>query len=456
MTTQTIRKTDHLPVVALVGRVNVGKSTVFNCLIEEHKAIVSREPGTTRTKNIGLVRWRGLLFRLIDTGGIATDPTMLLAPDIQKQTEQAIERAHLVVFVTDARAGILPEDRHIATWLKKKKKTNVRLIANKADTNRIEQEMDIREWSRLGFGMPFLISATNGRRTGDFLDYIFEELKKRHKNPGELEEEERPIRVNLLGKPNVGKSSLFNALIGREEVIVSPTPHTTREPHDTLMEYAEHPILFVDTAGIRRKANVAGQIEGQGIQKSIRSVEESDIVLLVLDASEDISHQDKQLAGLLERRGKSVIIILNKWDRAEDKSELYQKKVKAMIISLFPHIDFAPILFVSAKTGAHVRDIFPLVVRIALARKLTIPAPALASFSRGAVKRHKPSRGKGTRYPEILGMRQIGASPPVIDILIKEKTSVHPSYLRYLEHRLREQFDIIGTPVIIHVRKRKK
>ena len=257
---------------------------------------------------------------------------------------------------------------------------------------------------------------------------------------------------------------MFNKLIGEEKVIVSPIAHTTREPHDTEVIYPhkvgkkmlKQHITFVDTAGIRRKAKVQGLLERAGIHKSIESIEDSNMVLFVLDGSETISSQDKQLGGLVEKRAKSVIILVNKWDLTDDNSEQKQKKVREMVYAHFPHIDFAPILFVSGKTGLHIHKIFPMIMAAWQARHTEIPEEALEAFLKGALKKHLPSRGKGTRHPKVLGLRQIATGPPVFEMYIKYRTSLHRSYVHFIEHRLREQFDFQGNPILIKLRKTKR
>ena len=444
------------PIVALVGRVNVGKSTLFNRLLEKQKAIVSSVPGTTRTMNEGEVLWRGTTFRLIDTGGLSLDKTMPFEEEILKQNEKAVAQADLILFVTDGKTGILPDERELAKTLRRKTQKTILVIGNKMDNTQLERTLDLRAWFSLGLGEPILISALNSRKVGNLLDRIHEELQKKNRPPTSPEPIESFIHVSLIGKPNVGKSSLFNKLIGQDKVIVSPIPHTTREPYDTTVLYNAQVITFIDTAGIRRKAQVKPGLEKLGIQKSIKTITESDIILFVLDSTEPISSQDKQLGSLLERQGKSVIIVLNKWDLSEDNSEAARQALTRIVRDQFPHLHFAPIIVVSGLTGYRVQTIFPLIMRVNTGRRTTVPGSALEHFLKLAVKRHPPTRGKGTRFPKILGITQIGTAPPVIELLIKFRTSLHVSYTHFLEHALREQFDFTGTPVIIRLKKQRK
>lgn len=445
---------NELPVVALVGRVNVGKSTLFNKILEENKAIVSDTPGTTRTRNIGIANWRGKNFTLVDTGGLTFADNIELEDEIIKQTEIAIAEADLIVFVTDVQSGILPQERELSRRLISQK-NKIIFVANKADSEYMRADVHNAEWLKLGFGQPFAVSAANGSNIGNLLDEIFKRLGKASKRPKKLKKM-TPIKVALIGKPNVGKSSLFNDLIGKEEVIVSSIAHTTREPHDTLVEVDGKPINFVDTAGIRRKARVSGELEQAGIGKSLGMIKKADIVLLVLDASEPITSQDQQLAGLLRENTRSTIIVINKWDLAEENTDEFRNTIKERIYADFPHLDFAPIVFTSAKTKYKVHQIFPLIFRAWEERHTIVPEDELQDFIKNTTKEHRPSRGKGTRHPQIMGFRQLHNNPPLFEMLIKFKTSVHFSYVRYIENRLRERFGFFASPIVIKLTKLKR
>ncbi len=445
---------NELPVVALVGRVNVGKSTLFNKILEENKAIVSDTPGTTRTRNIGIANWRGKNFTLVDTGGLTFADNIELEDEIIKQTEIAIAEADLIVFVTDVQSGILPQERELSRRLISQK-NKIIFVANKADSEYMRADVHNAEWLKLGFGQPFAVSAANGSNIGNLLDEIFKRLGKASKRPKKLKKM-TPIKVALIGKPNVGKSSLFNDLIGKEEVIVSSIAHTTREPHDTLVEVDGKPINFVDTAGIRRKARVSGELEQAGIGKSLGMIKKADIVLLVLDASEPITSQDQQLAGLLRENTRSTIIVINKWDLAEENTDEFRNTIKERIYADFPHLDFAPIVFTSAKTKYKVHQIFPLIFRAWEERHTIVPEDELRDFIKNTTKEHRPSRGKGTRHPQIMGFRQLHNNPPLFEMLIKFKTSVHFSYVRYIENRLRERFGFFASPIVIKLTKLKR
>lgn len=444
-----------LPTVALVGRVNVGKSTLFNRIVGGRDAIVSAIPGTTRTRNIGLATWRGKNFRLIDTGGLTFHEDVPLEKEIISQTEIALKEADLIVFLTDIKDGILPQEKNLTKTVLRKQKKPVILAANKADKPQEMLSGYDREWLSLGLGEPLMISAQTGSGVGDLLDEIFKYLNKLKTRP-KVMEKFNPIRVAIMGRPNVGKSSLFNKLIGEDRVIVSDLPHTTREPHDTLVQVGKEHYLFIDTAGIRRKAKVSGQLEQIGIGKSLEVMERADIVLLVLDTSEPISDQDQQLAGFLERHAKSVLIIVNKWDLAEANDETMRKEAAARVYAHLPQISYAPIVFVSAKTGFRTHQIFPEIAKAQVGRQTMIDRKELDSFLRMTTKRKLPTRGLGVNHPRITGIHQIGTEPPVMEVFIKNKTSLHSSYLQYMKKRLREQYNFYAAPIIIRMTKLKK
>lgn len=456
----------RLPTVVLVGRVNVGKSSLFNRLVEEKRAIVSPIPGTTRTRNEGTVLWRGREFRIVDTGGLTFDERIPLESEIIRQTELAFKDADLIILVVEADVPLLSQERIFVSRIRE---THVPalLLVNKTDNTRVMASAQAEPWARLGLGDPLYISAKNGRGVGDMLDRVARTLGRGIRRPKQAETRNPDeIRVAIIGKPNVGKSSLFNAVIGEERVIVSPIAHTTREPHDTRVLYADkdtpseapHAIVFVDTAGIRRKARVEGDIERQGIGKSIAAAKEADIVLLVLDAADPVSVQDRQLGALLSNQKKSVIIIINKWDlaRAEEDAAMARKEMQNIVRSFFPHVAFAPILFVSAKTGWNIPEIFPAILHAWRARHTELPEAAIETIRRFAVSRHLPTKGKGTRHPRVMTMRQLGVHPPVFEVIVSYGTSLHHSYLDYLERIMREQCDFYATPLTLLITKLKR
>lgn len=444
-----------LPTVALIGRVNVGKSSLFNKIIEHNQALVSTIPGTTRTRNIGLANWRGKNFRLVDTGGLTFSEEVVLEEDIIKQTEIAIKEADVIVFVVDVQTGLFPQERELAKYLRQRLQGKpVLLVANKADTLAWHAEAYGQEWLSLALGEPIPVSATNGTNVGDFLDHLYKLLGKQKRRPKKAEEAPM-IKVALMGKPNVGKSTLFNKLIGEERVIVSAIPHTTREPHDTLVEVDGQRLLFIDTAGIRRKTKVTGELEKMGIGKSIATVTRADIVLLVLDAAESISDQDQQLAALLLKHTRSVIIVVNKWDTAAENTDLFRNNVKADVYASFPHLDFAPVVFVSALSEYRVHQIFPLIKQAWDARQQVIDEAVLKDFLNRVTKKHLPTRDRGVRHPRIVAMTQLGFNPPMFELVIKSNTSLHMSYVHFIENQLRSEFGFFASPIVMKLTKLK-
>lgn len=462
--TREIKK-DNLPIIVLIGRVNVGKSTLFNRLIEQNQAIVSDISGTTRTSNEGLILWRGKYMKIIDTGGLTFTDEIPLEKDILRQTERAMKEGDIIIFVADAKDGILPQEKELAKRIRRIKTKPVIFVANKADSKKLESNLNDSEWFKLGLGEAFAISAASGRGIGDLLDLLHKTASKIKKSAKTKKEDKNIFQVSLIGKPNVGKSSIFNKLIGMDKVIVSPMAHTTREPHDTLISYTytdeknkeqNQLINFVDTAGIRRKASVSGKIEKEGISKSIQSAENSDIILFVIDGNDPIASQDRQLGGLLEKRSKSVIILLNKWDLNEDTTDKHRNDIKEFIYANFPHLKFAPIVFVSGKTGENIHQIFPVLIKAWQARQTEITTAPLTRFMTDIVYKHKPSRGKGTNQPKILGLKQVHNNPPIFEMTVKHGTSIHRSYINFVENQLREKFNFFATPVVIKLSKSKK
>ncbi len=465
MASPTTPNTRRLPTAVIVGRANVGKSSLFNKLIEDKKALVSDIAGTTRTNNEGEILWRGKNIRLVDTGGPDNSENERFAKEIIKQSEIALAEADVIIFVADSRIGILPQERALIKKIREQmtaRKIPIILVANKCDKPKADADIHSNDWLSLGLGEPMPVSAANGRGVGDMLDSVYTAVSKKSNRPKIALKDgaKEPVRVSLVGKPNVGKSSLFNQLIGEDKVIVSPIAHTTREPFDTTLQYEEdgkkHLITFVDTAGIRRKSKVEGDLEQQGVAKSIDSIGKSDIVLLVIDGSEPISSQDLQLGGYLEMHSRSTIIVLNKWDLTDDTSDAHRQVVKEKLYKHFPHLKFAPIVFVSGKTGYRVHQIFPLIVEVEKARQTMVESRDLDDFLREVVREHRPARGKGTNHPGLIGMRQLGSAPPVFELFIKYRTSLHLSYVHFLENKLRERFNFFGTPIVIKLTKMKR
>lgn len=462
----------QLPLVVIFGRTNVGKSTLFNCLTERHKALVSSIEGTTRDSNIGLVEWQQAIFSLVDTGGIIdlkyltgikikTDD---IEAKVQKQARDYIIKASVILFVVDARDGLLPQDRQMALLAKKllPPDKKIILVANKVDSPAIRKE--IADFNKLAFGEPVAVSATNGSGTGDLLDVVVKNLKsakliKITKTVKKDKAEQPAINVSIIGKPNVGKSSLINAILGEEKIIVSPTPHTTREPRDTQIEYSGYQINLIDTAGISkqgqkgaRQQKLKNSLEKLSIEQSLKTLRRAQIALLVLDINDDITHQDAKLVEEILDQKVSIIIIANKWDLIEDRDT---KNYSQKIYSNFPFIQWAPIQFISAASGEKVNKVMDLIIKVAEARQTQVSENALGKFLGRIVKIHHPAKAKGTKHPHLSGFKQISNNPPIFSIHIGSKDTVHFSYLRFIENRLREKFGFLGTPITIVIDQKK-
>jgi len=445
-----------LPTIAIVGRTNVGKSTLFNRLIEHRKALVSTIAGTTRTSNIDIFRWRGLDYRIIDTGGIDFDKTNILESEIKKQIKKAFTETDLIIFLVDLQAGPMPQEKMWAKELHKLKRP-IFLVGNKADNARFRQNAFNQEWLSFGLGIPIPISAGNGSGTGDLLDALIKALPAKSKKRAIKKivgQDKEAIRISLLGRPNVGKSSLFNALIGEERVIISPIAHTTRESHDTLIIKDDEPYLFMDTAGLRRQARRKIGLETLGVSQTATSLAHCDVALLLLDATEPFTAQDKDIINnIAKEKHKGIIVIINKWDMVEGRYVELQNEVKERILKNFSPLKIAPIVFISAKTGENVNKIFPLIKMVQANRQTVIEEKVLADFMKNLTHRKAPTVGLGIRHPRIYSLKQASVAPPTFEVTIKQKTSLHEAYLRYIENNLREHFNLEGTPVVVYVRK---
>ncbi|MFA5024424.1 MAG: ribosome biogenesis GTPase Der [Patescibacteria group bacterium] len=456
------KRLNNLPLVVICGRTNVGKSTLFNCFHEKNQALVSDIAGTTRDSNLGIVEWSNSAFELADTAGIL-DSQYLIAKKIttgdidtqtQKQARSYLDQADLILFLVDAKVGLLPEDKELAAVLKKTKryKDKVLLIANKVDN--FKHASEAAPFNKLGLGEPIAVSAANGMGTGDLLDIIINRLDEPRQNKKEIvNKDELRINACIIGKPNVGKSSLLNAILGYERVIVSPIPHTTREPQNTEIVYRDKKITLVDTAGISKQGSKSKGLEKPGILKSLKSLERADIALLVLDLSEPLAHQDAKLIQEIVDRQKSLFFIANKWDLIENRDT---KKWTTAIYDKLPFATWAPIQFISAKTGEKVNKILDIVLEIAAKRQIELSDSQCNKFLHQVIKIHKPAKGKGLKAPHIYEFYQTKHNPPSFTVRIGSNDNLHFSYLRFLENRLRERYGFIGTPINISVIKQRK
>lgn len=439
--------------VAIVGRVNVGKSTLFNRLISNDKAITSHVAGTTRDRNYARCSWQDLDFSLIDTGGLERQSNDDIDRQIIEQAQIAIKEADLLIFVVDVKTGIMSTDTKLAKDFKKAKKPII-LAVNKTDNNSARQYLS--DFYKLNLGTPYPISAINGVGTGDLLDEVVGKLKtiKNKKRIKEAAAEEKMIRVAIVGKPNVGKSSIVNAILGQERVIVSPVAHTTRDSQDIEFDFGGQKMILVDTAGMRRQSKkTIDPFEKQSIEQSIQSIKKSDIAILVTDAFSKLTWQDKHLIEEARKSGAGLIILANKWDLIPDKTTDTAKKFENYYKNFFPFITWAPIIFSSATKKMRIQKILESIVAIYQEKHKYINDNALDKLLKSMVKKHKPSRGKGTKYPYIYHLKQLRTNPPVFAIKIDFKSDIHHSYLRFIENNLRYKFGFVGTPIHIRVIK---
>ncbi len=460
----------RLPLIVIFGKTNVGKSTLFNCLLEKRKALTSSIPGTTRDSNFGIINWRGKNFELVDTGGIMNFNEKIffkkrggekiiggesgINTKVQKQAVEFLKKADLILFLVDNKTGLLPQDKKLAKSLKinSANREKIILIANKVDSQ--NQAPNSAEFNKLGLGEPVLVSSATGMGTGDLLDLIVKKLKKK-KITGKNDEKpaEENISVCILGKPNVGKSSLLNSLTGYEKVIVSEIPHTTREPQDTKIFYQGKPIILIDTAGISKKGQKNKGLQKFGIEKSLKILSKSDIVLLIIDINEEITHQDAKLVEKIINRGKSFVIVANKWDLIKIKNT---KKYSEYIRYKLPFAAWAPIIFISALSGAKTKKIFDFILKINQSRQMEISDSQLNKFLSTIVKIHPPTKGRGGKKPRIYEFKQIETNPPEFITRIGSQENLHASYVNFIKNKLRNKYKIMGTPLKITVIKNKK
>lgn len=435
------------PVVAVVGRPNVGKSTLFNVLAGERIAIVKDTPGVTRDRIYADASWLDHNFTLIDTGGIEPDSKDIILSQMREQAQIAIDTADVILFLTDVRQGLLDADDKVADLLRRSGKPVV-LVVNKVDS--FEKFMpDVYEFYNLGIGEPVPISAVSMLGIGDMLDEVIRHFPKKS---GEEEEDDRP-KVAIIGKPNVGKSSLVNRLLGENRVIVSDIAGTTRDAVDTAIRYNGEEYVFIDTAGLRRKSKVKEDLERYSIIRAVTAVERADVTLLVIDATEGVTEQDAKIAGIAHDRGKGIVIVVNKWDAVEKDDKTMQKHTERIrqILSFMP---YAEIMFISAKTGQRTGKIFDMIRMVMENNSMRISTGVLNEIVTEAVAMQQPPSDKGKRL-KIYYSTQVSVKPPTFVIFVNEKQLMHFSYVRYLENRIRDAFGFRGTSLKFIIRERK-
>ncbi len=454
----------HKPLVALVGRPNVGKSTLFNRLAGERLAIVDETPGTTRDRLMAEAEWNGRAFHIIDTGGI--DPTAVsshLEPlsvgsadyvaQIRGQAELAIREADVVLFLVDAASGVTPADAEVAGILRRNQRVEggvplppVLLVVNKADNQTFRS--GAAEFYELGMGEPYPISAVHGTGTGDLLDLLVAAFPQEEK-----EEEDDSVKIALVGKPNVGKSSLLNRLVGEERAIVSPIAGTTRDAVDTKIEFGGIPITLIDTAGIRRRGRIEPGVEKFSVLRSLKAIERADVALLMIDATSGLSAQDAHIAGFILEEQKSTVVLVNKWDAIEKDSDTmvdYTRHIREEL----NFIDYVPVLFISAKTGQRVDQVLPLALKVQEERLARLTTGQLNRILQNAQDRHAATSSSGKSLRMYYGT-QVRSDPPTFMIYVNDPKLAHFSYIRYLENSIRKEYAFTGTPIRIVMKARR-
>lgn len=453
------------PIVALVGRPNVGKSTLFNRLTSERLAIVDEVPGTTRDRLLAEANWNGYFFYLMDTGGIdpaggkSKSPLSIGSKDyirqIREGAELAIEESDLILFVVDGKSGITPADYEIADILRRKQRTinrqshpPVLLVVNKAESAKIRQV--VGEFYELGMGDPFAVSALHGTGTGDLLDAVVNHFD----DFGEDQEEDDSVKIAIVGKPNAGKSSLLNKLVGQERSIVSDIPGTTRDAVDSRLEYNGLTITLIDTAGIRRKGKVSPGVEKFSVIRTMKAIERADVAIMIIDATSGITAQDTHIAGYIKDAWKSTVVVVNKWDLVE-KDSYTINEYSTEIRQALNFMDYVPLLFISALTGQRVDKVLPLALQVQEERLLRLSTSQINKILQHAQDRHAAPSKTG-RTLRIYYGTQVRSDPPTFMLYVNSPELAHFTYLRYLENQIRKEYPFIGTPIRLVLKKRRE
>ena len=436
------------PIVAIIGKPNVGKSTFFNYVVGKRISIVEDTPGVTRDRVYADANWRGRNFTLVDTGGIEPESDDIILSQMRRQADMAIEIADVILFVTDIKQGVTATDQDIALMLKKSKKPII-LVCNKSDTFGKTPD-ELYEFYNLGVGEPFAVSSVNAKGIGDVLDAIYDNL------PPQTEDEENSdvIKVAIIGKPNVGKSSLVNKILGENRVIVSDIAGTTRDAIDSEFQNEYGKYIFIDTAGIRRKSKVNDNLEKYSVMRSLLAVERADVCMLMLDAKEGVTAQDAKIAGEAHEAGKGVIIVVNKWDEVE-KDNQTMENYKKDVYNKLSYLSYAPIMFISAKTGQRVNKLYEMINMVASQNALRVSTSVLNDVLSEAVTIVQPPTDKGKRL-KIFYMTQATTKPPTFVVFVNDKELFHFSYERYLMNQIRKEFGLTGTPIRMIVREKEE
>ena len=435
------------PIVAIVGRPNVGKSTLFNVIAGDTISIVKDTPGVTRDRIYADCDWLNMNFTLIDTGGIEPDSKDIILSQMREQAEIAISTADVIIFIVDVRQGLVDSDSKVADLLRKSNKPVV-LAVNKVDSV-AKYGNDVYEFYNLGIGEPVAVSAASRLGIGDLLDEV---VKHFDSEQMEEEEDERP-RIAVVGKPNVGKSSIINKLVGENRVIVSDIAGTTRDAVDTEVIHEGTPYVFIDTAGLRRKSKIKEELERYSIIRTVSAVERADVVVVVIDATEGVTEQDAKIAGIAHERGKGIIVAVNKWDAIEKTDKTiyeYTRKIKE-VLSFIPYAEY---LFISAATGQRLTKLFEMIDVVRQNQNLRVATGVLNEIMTEAVAMQQPPSDKGKRL-KIYYMTQVAVKPPTFVIFVNDKELMHFSYTRYLENQIRNAFGFKGTSLKFLVRERK-
>ncbi len=425
------------PVVAVVGRPNVGKSTFFNKVIGRRIAIVEDTPGVTRDRIYAETEWNGIEFAIIDTGGIEPDSEDIILSQMREQAEIAMDTADVILFLVDGRDGLTSADREVANMLRRRGR-EVILVVNKIDSHKLPD--DFYDFYELGLGEPIPISAANMLNFGDLLDEIVDAFPKE-----QYEEEEDVIKIAVIGKPNVGKSSLINELVGENRVIVSPIAGTTRDSIDTPFEKDGDRYILIDTAGIRRKSKVTEDIERYSVIRAVAAIERSDVAILMIDAAEGITEQDKKIAGVAHEAGKGIVVVVNKWDLIAKETNT-MRDFRRRIEAEFPFMTYAPSVFISVKDHQRIDNVINMAKYVAETRAMRVPTGQLNALLQDAMMMKQPPSDKGKRL-RIYYVTQVGIKPPLFSFKINSRPLMHFSYARYLENKIREGFGFEGTSI---------